>query len=105
MLLCALTLCSCGHSNKVKLVTDGAPGGAVESNSHTYYVVFNPSPNPIPLNQPFSVHVEVYQNANRTERAGNVTLSVDALMLEHNHGMNSEPTVKSNGGGSFDASG
>jgi hypothetical protein len=107
LLLIALTVLfsSCARQAKPMVLTDAAKGAAIESNSGTYYVVFAPNPNPVPLNGTFSAHVDVYQNGNRAQRAPGVVLSVDALMPEHNHGMNTEPTIKSNSNGSFDVSG
>jgi hypothetical protein len=106
-LLLALTVLfsNCAHQAKPTVMTDAAKGAAVESNSGTYYVVFAPNPNPVPLNNTFSAHVDVYKNGNKAQRAQGVVLAVDALMPEHNHGMNTEPTIKSNSDGSFDVSG
>lgn len=101
----AVLLSSCARQTKTPVLADAARGAAIESNSKTYYVVFTPNPTPIPLNTTFSAHVDVYQNANRAQRARGVILSVDALMPEHNHGMNTEPTINSNEDGSFDVSG
>ena len=55
-----------------------------------YFVVYEPRPDPIPLNQLFAVRVLVYDASDHTKRVRDVSVTVGAAMPEHNHGMNTQ---------------
>jgi hypothetical protein len=90
-----------------RTVTTVPPAGhhGSASNDGTYYVAYLPDPDPIPLNQMFSLHVWVYAAADRSEVLPNVRLLADAAMPEHDHGMNTTPRVRANPDGSFTVEG
>ena len=71
------------------------------SNDGAFHVTYRPSPDPIPLNEPFELEVVVFKDADFRQPATNVTLDVDAAMPQHQHGMNQQPTVEAMGGGRF----
>jgi hypothetical protein len=72
---------------------------AQRSSMGTYWVSFQPMPDPIPLNQPFTMSVAVYDGADHTKPISDSTVSIDARMPAHNHGMNLEPQVTATGDG------
>ncbi len=76
-----------------------APVRALSSAMGTYYVSFHPLPDPVPLNQPFTLSVAVYDGVDHTKLLPDTTVEVSARMPAHNHGMNLEPQVTSNGDG------
>ncbi len=69
-------------------------GGPAEgpSNDGTYIVAFRPEPEPIPMNEPFDLHVTV--RAADGEAVEGVALAADAAMPAHGHGMNRAPVVR-----------
>jgi hypothetical protein len=81
----------------------GAGAGRYEclSNGGTYRVSYTPAPDPIPLNELFTLTAWVVP----AEKAQPVTspsvLSVDAAMPEHDHGMNTRPRVVAQQDGSY----
>lgn len=74
--------------------------GTVYTSTERYAVVYEISPNPIPLNEMFSIDVQVMDQESMG-RAIDVELSVDGRMPEHRHGMNVDPIVTSAGPGAF----
>lgn len=71
-----------------------------ETAGGTFVVRYTPSPDPIPLNEPFDLTLEVERKADGAAAEG-VTVSVDARMPAHNHGMNTTPQVTEQGGGTY----
>lgn len=71
---------------------------SMASNDGRYTVCATSVPNPIPLNEPFAMNVQVYETPERTRLARKVILEVDATMPEHHHGMNLKPQVRAIGG-------
>ena len=70
-----LLLSSCGG---------GTPApGSIRSNSGRYRVSYRTAPEPVPLNQPFTIKFQVEPGA-----AAGRTVEVDARMPAHGHGMN-----------------
>jgi hypothetical protein len=81
------------------------PTRAVTSSWGGFHVVYEPRPNPVPLNQLFGLSVIVYEANDHTRPAADTTVTVDARMPEHNHGMTLQPQVVSEGEGRFRAEG
>ena len=77
----------------------------VESNARSYYVSYEPRPDPIPLNEPFTLEVQVLDGRQKKAAVADIRLEVSASMPEHRHGMNRRPTVLSQGAGRFTVSG
>lgn len=76
--------------------------------SPAYRVNYIPEPDPIPLNQHFRLRLQVQQADGRPlppEQAQSLSITVDASMPEHNHGMNVKPQVKTLAPGQFEVQG
>src|SRR5262245_60163700 len=71
------------------------------SNDGKCYVEFHSDPTTLPLNEPFAMTVDVFDGKDRTRRAVDVDLLVDAKMPAHYHGMNRLPKTTKAGGGRF----
>jgi len=67
------------------------------ANGH-YRLYYRSEPEPIPLNQPFILTVRV---EHATPAAEPFSLSVNARMPQHRHGMNTRPRVHDLGDGKF----
>lgn len=59
----------------------------------TFYVHYMPTPDPIPLNELFTMQVEVYESDKMEAPVDGAEIAVDAQMPTHGHGMNTEPMV------------
>jgi DNA-binding beta-propeller fold protein YncE len=95
----------------IQQATGPAPGpppfGTIEacSSGGSYGLRMRSQPAPAPLNDYFSLDVEVREGCTGGELAHGVGLEVDAWMPEHVHGMNTVPRVVPRAGGGFLASG
>ena len=69
--------------------------------NNTFYVIYESNPSPIPLNEYFSITVTPYADNSKSEILNDVTVYVDAIMPDHNHGMNEEPETTLQADGSF----
>ncbi|MBX3373429.1 MAG: hypothetical protein KF817_06315 [Phycisphaeraceae bacterium] len=91
-------------SGAVDAVTEpvlSPPGaGRIVSNGGGWIVVFTPDPDPIPLNTPFSLAVQVSRSGEDAGDEG-ISLQVDARMPEHRHGMVVRPAIERLGPGVF----
>jgi hypothetical protein len=67
----------------------------------SFYVTYDPTPDPLPLNQLCSLVVRVFEAADHQRPIADATLGVSARMPEHNHGTNLEPKVSASGNGTF----
>ena len=76
-------------------------GDILQSANQQYFVAFRTTPDPIPLNEPFQMHVRVFDNSQPPQPVEGVDLSVDARMPHHRHGMNREPMITRLQGGEF----
>lgn len=65
----------------------------ITSASGDYKVIFDTEPNPIPLNEMFSMRVRVLDKTHKLILPKEITMTVDAAMPEHRHGMNTNPKV------------
>jgi len=64
----------------------------VDSNGNNYSVTYSCQPDPIPLNEPFSLNLLIIPK--RPLQEDILTVKVDAQMPEHLHGMNRRPDIK-----------
>ena len=78
------------------------PGGGRKLESARYAVVYRAQPPKMPLGQHFSLEFAVCANPGAPPPE---TLSVDAWMPEHRHGMNYKVSVKPQPGGRYRADG
>lgn len=62
-----------------------------------FVVRIAPSPDPIPLNEFFTVGVTVTGASTPVRADADVAVAVDATMPAHGHGMNTRPTVDRTG--------
>jgi hypothetical protein len=80
------------------------PGAGVRtltSANNSFIVAYRVQPNPIPLNEPFSIDVQVYGANQRTRLLKDILLEVDGRMPHHRHGMIRQPKVTVKGDGTF----
>jgi hypothetical protein len=89
-------IAACGPSSTADHSLDGMTDGG------TFHLVATPAPNPIPLNEAFVYAVEVHPTTGDTD---GISLAFDAVMPDHNHGMNTLPEVSETGPGAFDVEG
>ena len=59
----------------------------------------------IPLSEEFALEVTVHAAGDPASPATSAEVAVTAIMPDHDHGMNQEPTVTANGDGTFTADG
>lgn len=94
------------HSTGLAPAPDkGQAARAASTAMGTYYVTFQPLPDPVPMNAPFGLKVQVYDGADHAKLLADTTVNVNARMPAHNHGMNLEPQVVSNGDGTAQVGG
>ncbi|MCK6515058.1 FixH family protein [Myxococcota bacterium] len=74
-----------------------------EASSASYTVTITPSPDPIPLNDYFDLSTAVVDGAGAP--VTDATVSVDAAMPGHGHGMTVTPVTSSNNDGSYSTPG
>ena len=75
------------------------------SNGGTYYVVINVEPNPLRLNELFTMTVRVASDSARSDILDVDEIAVDGRMPAHRHGMNRVPSIEKNADGTFTVSG
>jgi len=75
------------------------------SNDGGYWVAYVPPAGGVPLNEGFSLGVQVFDAETRSRLVDGIDVVVDARMPAHGHGMNSAPEVKRAPDGSFAAGG
>lgn len=86
----------------------GGPGGGrqqVESNDRSYVVTYETVPNPIRLNEPFTLLFDVRPRESSLSRPGELGVEVDARMPAHFHGMTRLPKFSRRKDGSYVAEG
>ncbi len=84
---------------------EAGPVEGVASNDGTFYVEYSIDPHPLPLNEVFSLHIAIFDAADRSRRLTDVELAVDGRMPMHRHGMNREPVITRNEDGTFTVAG
>lgn len=78
-----------------------APGTGIVSTGGGYYVEFRTDPDPVPLNELFSIEVSVRDADARDESLEGIELMVDGRMPAHRHGMTREPRIERRPDGTF----
>jgi hypothetical protein len=58
-----------------------------------FFVTYEPTPAPIPLEELFELSVRVYQSSDMNSLVDTSDLSVEAEMPTHGHGMNTGPEI------------
>lgn len=92
-----LFLGACGSGTSV-------PKNSVDSNGGRYRVTFRTTPEPIPLNSPFTLTFQVAAIGPATGSAAR-SVDVDARMPDHGHGMNRAAKVTRLPDGAYQAEG
>ena len=65
----------------------------------SFYVEYRPDPDPIPLNEMFSIHFTVFSGEDREIPLKGAMVTADAWMPEHRHGTSLQPKLSSDGEG------
>lgn len=86
----------------VHACTPPLPGGGRTLEAGPYTIAYQSSPAKIPLGQPFALLFAVCAN---NGAAAPASVSVDAQMPEHRHGMNYRPSIKTEAAGRYRADG
>ena len=87
---------------------NGEEGGTTRekmTDGYTYYVEYQPTPDPIPHNELFTIDVSVWETEAKDTPLTDAAIAVDATMPAHGHGMNTEPTITDNEDGTFTVEG
>jgi hypothetical protein len=93
-----------GNASSTGLTATAAPTepalewNYVESSAKNYVVAYRTNPPRIPLNEPFSMEARVFASRDRDTPLKDVTMTFDAAMPEHSHGMNRIPRIRSEEG-------
>jgi len=74
-------------------MSDGAPGVALDSRDGAYRIRFRTEPDSIPLNEIFSIVVEIRELPGDEGSVQDAMLSVDGRMPDHRHGMLRQPLI------------
>jgi len=72
------------------------------TNEGNYTVLYVPNPSPVPLNEHFTIEVQVTPSAKDQKT---IEIEVDADMPAHGHGINTAPTIRNEGNGKFTVDG
>lgn len=91
----------CGKSGDVPMDTSREQF----SENDSFWVMYNPDPDPIPVGDDFSMMVMVHDGADQSTLLTDATIDVSAWMPAMGHGMPNPPTVTANGDGTFMVSG
>lgn len=75
------------------------------SDGQSFWVMYTPNPDPIPVGEDFAMTVMVHDGADQTTLMPSCTIEVGAWMPSMGHGMPNPPTVTPNGDGTFAVSG
>ena len=95
LLVVALAL---GSSARAAAPEGDSPRGAVSSGG-SFYVTWEPNPDPIPLNEMFEIRFEVKEAGDRQKLVEGAVVTADAYMPLHKHGTNLQPKIESLGDG------
>ena len=77
----------------------------VLSDGGSYYLSYTSEPSPIPYNEYFTLSLQVSDGEDPSLPVTGASVSVDAIMPQHGHGMNTTPTVTDGGDGRFTVDG
>ena len=75
------------------------------TNGESHFVEFETAPTSIPFNEYFEVWVSVYTDETKEITTQDINVLVDAIMPEHDHGMNETPTISLDDDGRYHAEG
>ena len=104
-MLPTIALISCmGEQQTGQTVKEAYPT-SVATEGGSYQVSYTSAPDPIPLNEEFSLDLVVYNSLDVGQPLDNAELLVSAEMPEHSHGMPQEPFMEDSGDGLYTASG
>lgn len=104
VLFITLTAAACGTADDFNNGTSNNgtdPSRQALTENGEYYVVYAPTPDPIPFSQLFDMQVDVYETDAMDTRVDGAEVSVDATMPAHGHGMNTTPSVSANPDGGY----
>ena len=101
---CALLHTACRNPGMPTLVASPS-ANTVASNDGQYTFYWVPKPNPVPLNRFFSMDVEVLDLYGNPVTPESASLTVDAGMPQHGHGMNHVPRINAQPDGTWMAEG
>ncbi|MGB0639162.1 MAG: FixH family protein [Myxococcota bacterium] len=90
------------HGGDDTAIEDGNFTTEATTEGSTWTLQYESVPSPIVLSENFSLNIDVI---NSEGPATDATLTFDATMPAHDHGMNTEASVSSNGDGSFAVTG
>lgn len=100
LVLGALFVAGCGEPGAQPL---GERKAMTDAGS--FEVVWEPAPDPIELNEFFTMTVQVMDGATGAPLAADAELIVDANMPLHGHGMETQPVATANGDGTWHVEG
>ena len=105
VVLASLFLCGCGKGDDPKTPSSLVAGKrAVDSNGGHFVVMFQTSPDPVPMNESFTVTFSVAPKV-AAKGTPDLTVEIDARMPAHGHGMNKTPKLIRASDGSYKAEG
>ena len=88
--------------------SDTASGEVLQealTDGESYWVAWESAPTPIPYNDYFDLRVSVFDASDASTLVVAASITADANMPAHGHGMNTEPVVTSNDDGTFEVAG
>ena len=101
ILLLAVSIAGCQPESYEEIsieISQTQPIREAITNEGNYTVRYVPNPSPLPLNEHFTIEVEVTPKANDQKA---IEIEVDADMPAHGHGINTAPTIRNEGSGKF----
>lgn len=98
LLVATLIMCGCGGNSSEPPKPDVLRTSVTSPSG--YEVTYTPQPDPIPLNDHFSIEVTVVA-PDRSVDLKDLSINVDAGMPSHGHGINTAPNVQASGDGRF----
>jgi hypothetical protein len=113
LIACVMTVAGCRQApeqQSPKASVESRPAPATqrvisETSNGNYHVTYTSKPDPIPLNELFTLEVNVYKDANLQHRPSGVAIEVDADMPAHQHGMTLAPRIEPISDGQFRVTG
>jgi hypothetical protein len=96
--LIACSMFACSSNNKA---ASSIEPERLQTQIGSWLVEWQPNPNPIPLNEPFSLIVSINPALPDGPSVQDIQLSVDGRMPHHRHGMNRTPEITQRKPGEF----
>lgn len=95
-----------GQGSAREPISASTPGTQrVVSNAGTYEVFYVTEPSSIPMNEPFEIRACVTTPSADASPPSGLSLFVDAAMPEHQHGMNTKPSIQKADNGCYQIEG